>query len=93
MTEKQRAKPVTVRMSGGGKEFETVVEPGDTPREVLAKTVGEQEDQFSLRPKGGTRDIPGGVNLFKKVGDGEELTGVPEPKVGDGRDDGSWRDA
>ena len=72
--------PVTVTMSGSGKAYETVVQPGQTPREVLAQTLGKNPEQYLLRA--GTTRLSDIQDVFRQVNKGDELIAATDPVVG-----------
>ena len=76
MTQK---KSITLKMSGSPVQYETVVEPGDTPREVLEKAVGEQADAFLLRQQ--TEIMREHSDVFQQIEEGEQLVAgtIPGP--------------
>ena len=74
-----RKKSIIIKMSGSPAQYETVVEPGDTPHEVLEKAVGEQADALLLRQ--GTEIMREHIDVFQQVAEGEQLVAgtVPGP--------------
>ena len=76
-----REKPVTVTVAGGGPTKQTAVKPGDTPRDVLARIVENNPDQFDLRS--GTRQrFDPDTDVFHNVEKGDTLYTATKPVVG-----------
>ncbi|MDS0476808.1 hypothetical protein [Natrinema sp. 1APR25-10V2] len=74
-------KQVSVTMPGSGKTQGVTVQPGDRPRDVLARTVDTDPDGYSLRSGSGTAFDPD-TNVFKAVDDGDVLYGSSPMVVG-----------
>lgn len=82
MTGKQQEKTVTIRSSAGTEreEHRAVVRPGETPRSILARTVG-QEDEMLLRT-GPDGYLQPDDDVHARVRDGEQVYAGKNPVVG-----------
>ena len=76
-------KPVGVSVLGSGKTYDTVVRPGDTPREVLARVIEGDHENLYLRAGTG-REFVSDTDLYEEVDEGEVLFGGTNMVVGTG---------
>lgn len=87
MKQNREAKQIRVqsngnKRSGTEREEQTVtVQPGDTPREVLAAAVGRKSDEMLLR-KGSDGYLDQQRSAYEQVRDGEAIIASSKPTVG-----------
>lgn len=77
----QQEKQVTIKPVAGGTERQTEVQPGESPREVLARELGREAGEEKLLRKDG-RYLSETGDMYAQVEQGDEVKAAPNPVVG-----------